>query len=72
MKTEGELNAKTLKKTVEIQESFPELYIFLDEMQVYADVLYPTEAAGHCSDLKAYYDSLEALLTSYRRNVQNM
>lgn len=72
MKTEDELNAKILKKTVEIQETFPELYIFLDEMQVYADVSYSTEAAGHCSNLKAYYDSLEAMLASYRRNVQNM
>ncbi|MCV9385972.1 hypothetical protein [Reichenbachiella ulvae] len=68
MKSERELNAQILKKTVEINNSSPELLVFLDEMRIDDE----DSDANICSNLKAYYDSLDALLTSYHRHDQNM
>jgi hypothetical protein len=70
MKPQSELNAKILLKIQEIQESFPELITFLDEMRMDSTDLDDQARVNTNLNLKAYYDSLDALLTSHQVNIQ--
>lgn len=70
MKAERKLNNKILDKTLEIQESYPELYIFLDEMTVYRNVLDPLKEDSTYASLQNYYDSLNEMLNSYILNTK--
>lgn len=71
METEQELNNKIIKKTLEIKESFPELYIFLDEMTVYNNDISPQQNIVSNSRLKSYYNSLDEMLNRYRQHQIN-
>ena len=66
METEQELNNKIIKKTLEIKESFPELYIFLDEMTVYNNDIAPQQKDVNKLRLRTYYNSLDVMLNRYR------
>jgi hypothetical protein len=73
MKTENELNAKILLKIQEIQDSFPELITFLNEMRLDSENFDDKAGANTYSNLSAYYNSLDALLTSHHRvQIKNM
>jgi hypothetical protein len=65
-KAESKLNGKILLKIQEIKDSFPELITFLNEMRVDSENLDDKAGANTYSSLSAYYDSLDALLTSHR------
>ncbi len=66
MQTEKELNEAILKITMKIQEKFPELSKYIEEMPVtIPDTEDPEINIKH---LKNYYDSLEALLKKYDTN----
>jgi hypothetical protein len=58
-----ELNSKILEITMTIQENYPELSKYLDEMPV----TIPDEKDPEINkkNLKAYYDSLTSLLQNY-------
>ncbi len=62
MQTE-ELNSKIMQITSTIQEEYPELLKYLDEMPV----TIPNEKDPEINNknLKAYYDSLTSLLQNY-------
>src|SRR5688572_14255741 len=62
--TEKDLNSKILKITMMIQEEFPELSKYLEEMPV--TVPNSTRPFVQLHHLKKYYDSLSALLSRYR------
>jgi hypothetical protein len=65
MNTEHIINDRIQQKTIQIRESYPELSIFLDEMNVYSNDFSPNSEIVNDSILIAYYKSLEALLISY-------
>ena len=66
MKTESDLNDDILKITMLIEEKFPELSKYVDEMPVSApDAVNP---AVNQKNLQDYYDSLLALLKKYNTN----
>lgn len=70
METEQELNNKIMDKTLEIKELFPELYVFLDEMKVYAYDSSSQHSTTNNSQLKSYYDSLDIMLNQYIFNIK--
>jgi hypothetical protein len=73
MKTENELNAKILLKIQEIQDSFPELITFLNEMRLDSENFDDKVGANTYSSLSAYYNSLDVLLTSHHSvQIKNM
>lgn len=65
MKTEKELNAAILKKTLMIQERFPELSKYIEEMPITIPVNNPEINLKQLTD---YYNSLENLIQKYAKN----
>jgi hypothetical protein len=66
MKTEKELNNDILKITMTIEEKFPELSKYIEEMPV--AIADKSNSEITAKNLKDYYDSLEALLKNYTIN----
>jgi hypothetical protein len=63
METVKELNGKILAITMKIKDNFPELSKYIEEMPVtIPDEQHPDITQ---TNLKAYYDSLSALLNKY-------
>jgi len=66
MKTESDLNDDILKITMLIEEKFPELSKYVDEMPISTpDTVNPVINQKNLQD---YYDSLLALLKKYNAN----
>ncbi len=63
MESEKELNSKILEITMTIQEKYPELSEYLGEMPVTISDTKNPEI--NIKTLRAYYDSLTALLENY-------
>ncbi len=66
METENKLNEEILKMTMMIQEKFPELSKYVDEMPV--SVPNNENPAVNQQNLQEYYDSLLALVKKYNTN----
>jgi hypothetical protein len=62
--TEKDLNAKILKVTLMIQEQFPELSKYLEEMPV--TIPNAENPNIELENLKKYYNSLTAILDKYK------
>jgi hypothetical protein len=62
MTTEKELNAAILAKTLMIQEKFPELSKYIEEMPITIPVNNPEINLKQLTD---YYNSLENLIEKY-------
>jgi hypothetical protein len=60
--TEKELNDKILEITMKIKESYPELSKYIEEMQ---ETLPDQKHPDVTQHLKAYYESLNAMLKKY-------
>lgn len=69
MKTKEELNKEILETTAKIQENYPELSKFEDEMTI----TIPSEIKPEINEnpLKEYNDSLEAMAKGYAKNATN-
>jgi hypothetical protein len=65
MKTEKELNAAILQKTLMIQEKFPELSKYIEEMPITIPTSNPEINLKQLTD---YYNSLENLMEKYAEN----
>jgi hypothetical protein len=65
MTTEKELNAAILAKTLMIQEKFPELSKYIEEMPITIPVNNPEINLKQLTD---YYNSLENLIEKYAEN----
>jgi hypothetical protein len=65
MTTEKELNAAILKKTLMIQEKFPELSKYIEEMPITIPINNPEITI---KNLKDYYNSLDNLVEKYGKN----
>ena len=65
MATEKELNAAILQKTLMIQEKFPELSKYIEEMPITIPVDNPEITRKNLTD---YYDSLDNLIEKYAEN----
>jgi hypothetical protein len=65
MKTEKELNAAILQKTLMIQEKFPELSKYIEEMPITIPVNNPEITI---KNLTNYYNSLDNLMEKYAEN----
>ena len=65
METEKELNSKILKITMTIQEKYPELYKYLEEMPV--TIPDEKDSDTDIRNLTEYYDSLNSLVNNYAR-----
>lgn len=65
MKTEKELNADILKKTLMIQEKFPELLKYLAEMPITIPISNPEISMKNLVD---YNNSLDNLIEKYAKN----
>ena len=65
MTTEKELNAAILKKTLMIQEKFPELSKYIEEMPITTPVSNPEITI---KSLANYHNSLESLMEKYAEN----
>lgn len=63
METEEELNAKIMKITMVIQENYPELSKFLNEMPVTIPI--DNHPKVNIINLQKYYDSLLNLFRKY-------
>lgn len=63
MKSENEFNTEILRITMTIQEKYPELSEYLEEMPVTVPAVMNPEI--NSKSLGAYYDSLNSLLESY-------
>jgi hypothetical protein len=63
METEDEINAKILKITMVIQENYPELSKYLNEMPITIPIDNRPEV--NVKNLHKYYDSLVALFRKY-------
>jgi hypothetical protein len=63
METEKDLNSKILKITMTINDQYPELSKYLEEMPVTIPVEKNPEIT--LNNLKAYYDSLHSMLSKY-------
>ena len=63
MKTKGELNKEILETTANIQENYPELSKFEEEMTI----TIPSDVKPEIttSDLQEYNDSLQAMAKGY-------
>mgnify|MGYP000533560341 CR=1 FL=1 len=60
METESEINAKILQVTNVIQEKFPEISNYIEEKPAISD-----NHSSYLERLKAYYESVNSLLTKY-------
>ena len=66
LKITSDLNGAILRITMSIDETFPELSKFIDEMPVnFSD---PVNSGINIQNLKDYYQSLEALFKNYSTN----
>jgi hypothetical protein len=65
MTTEKELNAAILKKTLMIQEKFPELSKYIEEMPITIPTSNPEI---NLKNLVDYYNSLDNLIEKYAKN----
>ena len=65
MKTEKELNEAILTKTLLIQEKFPELSKYIEEMPITIPTNNPEI---NLKTLRDYYNSLENLMDKYAEN----
>jgi hypothetical protein len=65
MKTEKELNAAILQKTLMIQEKFPELSKYIEEMPITIPTSNPEITI---KNLTSYYNSLDNLMEKYAEN----
>jgi hypothetical protein len=65
MTTEKEINAAILKKTLMIQEKFPELSKYIEEMPITIPVNNPVVNLKVLTD---YYNSLDNLIEKYAEN----
>ena len=65
MKTEKELNRDILKMIMKIEEIYPELSKYIDEMNISNSHI----VEANLKDLNDYYKALQALFTSYRKNM---
>lgn len=65
MKTEKELNAAILKKTLMIQEKFPELSKYIEEMPITIPISNPEI---NIKKLVDYNNSLDNLIEKYTKN----
>jgi hypothetical protein len=65
MKTEKELNAAILQKTLMIQEKFPELSKYIEEMPITIPTSNPEINLKQLTD---YCDSLDNLMEKYAEN----
>lgn len=63
METEEEINAKILKITMIIQENYPELSKYLNEMPVTIPI--DKNPKVNVKNLEKYYDSLVELFRNY-------
>lgn len=63
METEDEINAKILKITMVIQENYPELSKYLNEMPITIPV--DSRPEVNVKNLQKYYDSLVTLFRKY-------
>ena len=63
MESEEEINAKILKVTMVIQENYPELSKYLNEMPITIPVDRRPEV--NLKNLEKYYDSLVTLFRNY-------
>lgn len=70
--SEQDLYAQIFLKMQEIKETYPELYVFLDEMWVNAEAVPTLKGTINDASLKAYKDSLDALVSKYTRANRNM
>ena len=61
---EKDLNAKILKATMTIKEQYPELSGFLEEMPATIPSVENVEIT--LKNLKAYYESLNSILSKYK------
>ena len=63
METEEEINAKIMKVTMVIQENYPELSKYLNEMPI----TIPTDSRPEVNvkNLQKYYDALLAIFRNY-------
>jgi hypothetical protein len=66
MKTEAQLNADILKITLMIREKYPELSKYISEMPITIPNVESPEI--NVKILKAYYDSLEAIMKKYAKS----
>ena len=65
MATEKELNAAILQKTLMIQEKFPELSKYIEEMPITIPV---DNSQITLKNLTDYYNSLDNLIEKYAEN----
>ncbi|GAA4078395.1 hypothetical protein GCM10022389_25520 [Flavobacterium cheonanense] len=63
METEEEINAKILKITMVIQENYPELSKYLNEMPITIPI--DSNPKMNVKNLEKYYDSLVNLFRNY-------
>ena len=63
METEDEINAKILKVTMVIQENYPELSKYLNEMPITIPV--DSRPEVNVKNLQKYYDTLLTLFRNY-------
>ncbi len=63
METEEEINAKILKITMVIQENYPELSKYLNEMPITIPI--DSSPKVNVKNLEKYYDSLVELFRNY-------
>lgn len=66
MKTEEELNKEILETRIKIQENYPELLPFADEMTITLPCKQNPEI--NASILKDYRDSLKGMATEYAKS----
>ena len=66
MKTEKELNGDILEMTMNIENKYPELSKYLEEMPF--EVSDTVSSEVNTKNLKDYYDSLDALIKNYAIN----
>jgi hypothetical protein len=63
METEEEINAKIMKVTMVIQENYPELSKYLNEMPITVPI--DSNPEINVKNLQKYYDTLVALFRNY-------
>lgn len=63
METEEEINAKILKVTMVIQENYPELSKYLNEMPITIPI--DSRPEVNVKNLQKYYDTLVTLFRNY-------
>ncbi|HLP64832.1 hypothetical protein [Flavobacterium sp.] len=63
METEEEINAKIMKVTMVIQENYPELLKYLNEMPITVPI--DSNPEVNVKNLQKYYDNLLSLFRNY-------